>query len=109
MKDLAVDEWVNVAASTLAALACIVFAVTYHLRVTWWRSEVGRNLMAFAAAVCALCLYTVLATFLQGDECALIALRSFRTIVLLAVAALMVQRRRLLLKAQREHRDRTGV
>lgn len=109
MRDLGVDEWVNVGASTLAALACIRFAVTYHLRVTWWKSEVGRNLMAFAAAVAALCLYTVLATFLQGDECALISLRSFRILVLLFVAALMVQRRRLLLKAQRESHDRTGV
>lgn len=109
MRHLGVDEWVNVAASMLAALACAVFAVTYHLRVTWWRSEVGRNLMAFAAAVAALCLYTVLATFLQGDECALMALRSFRTLVLLSVGVLMVQRRRLLLKAQRENRDRTGV
>lgn len=109
MKHLGVDEWVNVGASALAALACFVFAVTYHLRVTWWRSEVGRNLMAFAAAVAALCVYTILATFLMGDECALMALRSFRTLVLLAVAALMVQRRRLMLKAQRESRDRTGV
>jgi inner membrane protein involved in colicin E2 resistance len=109
MKDLGVDEWVNVSASTLAALACLIFAVTYHLRVTWWRSEVGRNLMAFAAAVGALCLYTVLATVLRGDECALMALRSFRTVVLLAVAGLMVQRRRLLLKAQREKSNRTGV
>lgn len=109
MRDLGVDEWVNVAASTLAALACAAFAVTYHLRVTWWRSEVGRNLMAFAAAVGALCVYTVLATFLQGDDCALIALRSFRTVVVLAVAVLILQRRRILLKAQRESRDRTGV
>ena len=109
MRHLGVDEWVNVAASTLAALECVAFAITYHLRASWWRSEVGRNLMAFAAAVGALCLYTVLATVWQGDKCVLMALRSFRTLVLLAVAGLMVQRTRLLLRAQRENRDRTGV
>jgi uncharacterized membrane protein YcjF (UPF0283 family) len=109
MRHLGVDEWVNVAASTLAGLACAAFALTYHVRVTWWRSEVGRNLMSFAVAVGALCLYTVLATIWQGDDCILMALRIFRTVVLLAVAALMVQRSRLLLKVQRESRDRTGV
>lgn len=109
MSDLSVDQWVNVVASGVAALACAGFAVVYHLRATWWRSEVGRNLMAFAAAVGALCLYTILASFLQGDEYALMALRSFRTVVLLSVAGLMVQRTRLLLRAQRENRDRTGV
>ncbi len=108
MKDLTVDQWVNVAASALAALACLGFALVYHVRATWWRSEVGRNLMAFAAAVGALCVYTILATVLQGDECALMALRSFRTLVLLCVAGLMVQRTRLVVKAQREDR-RTGV
>lgn len=109
MNDIGVDEWVNVGASTLAGLACLAFAVTYHLRVSWWRSEVGRNLMAFAVAVAALCVYTVLATLMKGDDCALMALRIFRTVVLLSVAALILQRRHLLLKAQRESRDRTGV
>jgi hypothetical protein len=109
MRNLGVDEWMNVAMSTLAALVCAAFVVVYHVKAPWWRSEVGRNLVGFAAAVGALCLYTVLATFLQGDECALTALRSFRTLVLLAVVGLMVQRTRLLLRAQRESRDRTGV
>lgn len=109
MKDLGVDEWMNVAMSTLAALLCAAFVIVYHVKAPWWRSGVGRNLVGFAAAVGALCLYTVLATFLQDDECALMALRSFRSLVLLAVAGLMVQRTRLLLKAQRESRDRTGV
>lgn len=109
MNTIGVDEWVNVGASTLAGLACMVFAVTYHLRVSWWRSEVGRNLMAFAVAVAALCVYTVLATLMKSDDCALMALRIFRTVVLLLVAALILQRRHLLLKAQRENRNRTGV
>ncbi|MFG2638554.1 hypothetical protein ACGFX8_33000 [Streptomyces sp. NPDC048362] len=112
MNDLSIDEWVNVIMSMLGVLACAGFAVIYHWRATWWRSEVGINLMSFAAAVGALCLYTVLATIWQGDDCALMALRAFRTVVLLGVAVLMVQRTRLLLQAQNEHRnhrDRTGV
>lgn len=109
MNNLGVDELVNAAASTLAFAACAGFAVTYHVRATWWRSEVGRNLMSFAVSVGLLCLYTVLATIWQADECILAVLRSLRTVVLLAVAVLMVQRTRLLLKAQRESRDRTGV
>lgn len=109
MNDLSGDQWVNIAASGLAALACVTFAVTYHLRASWWRSEVGRNQMAFAVSVAALCVFTVLATAWMGDECVLMALRIWRTVVVLAVAALMVQRTRLLLKAQRGNRDRTGV
>ncbi|MEU1010033.1 hypothetical protein [Streptomyces sp. NPDC005890] len=109
MNHLGVDELVNAAASTLACAACAGFAITYHVRVTWWRSEVGRNLMNFAVSVGLLCLYTVLATLCQADECMLAVLRSIRTLVLLAVAVLMVQRTRLLLRAQRESRDRTGV
>ncbi len=109
MNDLSGDQWVNIAASMLAAVACLTFAVTYHLRATWWRSEVGRNQMSFATSVAALCVFTVLATVWMGDECILMVLRIWRTLVLLAVAALMVQRTRLLIKAQRGNRDRTGV
>lgn len=109
MNDLSGDQWVNIAASGLAAITCLTFAAVYHWRATWWRTEVGRNQMAFAVTVAALCIFTVLATVWMGDECVLMALRIWRTVVVLAVAALMVQRTRLLLKAQREHRDRTGV
>lgn len=109
MKDLGVDEWMNAIMSLLAAVVCAAFVIVYHVKAPWWRSGVGRNLVGFAAAVGALCLYTVLATFLQDDECALMALRSFRTLVLLSVTVLMVQRTRLLLRVQRESRDRTGV
>lgn len=108
MNDLGVDGWVNAIMSALGAVACTVFVVTYHMRATWWRSDVGRNQMAFAVTIGLLCVYTVLATIWQGDECILMALRSLRTLVLLAVAGLMVQRTRLLIQAQKEDR-RTGV
>lgn len=107
---LGVDAWMNAVMSALGAIACAVFVATYHLRATWWRSEVGRNQMSFAVAIGLLCLYTVAATIWQTDACLMILLRSIRTLVLLAVAVLMVQRTRLMLRAQRDHhRDRTGV
>ena len=109
MNDLGVDGWMNAVMSMLGALACAAFAITYHLRATWWRSEVGRNQMAFAITIGLLCLYTVAVTIWEGDECVLMALRSIRILVLLAVAGLMVQRTRLLLRAQQEKHDRTGV
>ncbi|MYU30721.1 putative phage holin [Streptomyces reticuli] len=105
---MSVDMWVNVSASVLATLACAVFVATYHVKAAWWRSEVGRNLVGFAAAVGALCLYTVLVT-VWPTGCVAVVLRALRTLVLLAVGLLMVQRTRLLLRAQRESRDRTGV
>ncbi|WP_432019927.1 putative phage holin [Streptomyces sp. 1222.5] len=107
MSAITVDQWVNAGASLLAAGSCAVFAVTYHLRATWWRSEVGRNLMGFAATVCLLCLYTVAVTVWQ-EECWLMAMRALRTLVLVVVAGLMVQRTRLFLKAQRESRGAGG-
>ena len=108
MDDLGIDQWVNATASVLAFLACLGFATIYHLRATWWRSEVGRNLMGFAGAVGLLCLYTVLVT-IWPDGCFVIVARSVRTALLVAITLLMVQRTRLFIRAQREHHTRTGV
>jgi hypothetical protein len=108
MNDLSVDQWVNAAASMLATITCLGFIAAYHLHAPWWRSGVGRNLVGFAAAVGLLCLYTVLVTVWPDGSFVIVA-RSLRIAVLLAVAALMLQRTRMLLKAQRESRDRTGV
>lgn len=108
---MGIDQWVNVGGSILACAACAFFALTYHLRARWWRSEMGRNLMGFAGVVGALCLYTVLVS-LWPDGCLATILRGVRTALALAITGLMVQRTRLLLQAQRDHRskhDRTGV
>jgi hypothetical protein len=104
MSGLGADAWINAGASAVGAVACGVFVVVYHVRATWWRSEVGRNQMAFAAAIGLLCLYTSLATVWRGDACVLMMLRVVSIAVRLAVVALMVQRIRLLLRAQREER-----
>ncbi|RRQ81578.1 putative phage holin [Streptomyces griseofuscus] len=108
MNDLGVDTWMNAIMSALGAIACATFAITYHVRAAWWRSDIGKNQMAFAVVIGLLCLYTVAATFWK-EQCVLVVLHVVRTLVLLAVAALMVQRTRLLLRAQRDFRDRTGV
>ncbi|MFJ6559992.1 hypothetical protein ACIQMV_08935 [Streptomyces sp. NPDC091412] len=100
--NLSIDQWINFAASALGFAACAGFAITYHLKATWWRSEVGCNLMAFASAVGLLCAYTVLVN-LWPDGPLAVVLRAIRILTVLAIAALMVQRTRLLLKAQREH------
>ncbi|WP_055693015.1 putative phage holin [Streptomyces prasinopilosus] len=108
MDGLSIDQWVNATASMLAFAACAGFAAVYHWRATWWRTEVGRNLMGFAVTVGLLCLYTVLVT-LWPDGCFVVIARWMRTVLLLAVAALMVQRTRLFIRAQQDHRHRTGV
>jgi len=105
---MTVDQWVNVGASVLAAAACGGFAVTYHLRVTWWRSDVGKNLMAFAVSVGMLCLYTVLVS-LWPDGYLAVVLRGVRTAVVISIAVLMVQRTQLFLREQRSHRGRSDA
>ncbi|WP_393073399.1 hypothetical protein [Streptomyces sp. LN704] len=105
MNNLSIDQWVNFAASMLAVLACPIFITTYHARAFWWRSDIGRNLMLFAAAVGVLCIYNVLVT-VWPDGCLAIVMRGIRTVTVLGISALMVQRTSLVLKAQREHHDR---
>jgi hypothetical protein len=108
MSELSVDQWVNVAGSAIAALVCAAFCLTYHLKASWWHSGTGRNLMGLPAAIGALFLYTVLVS-LWPDGCFAVVMRGVRTMLALAISALILQRIRILLKAQREHRDRTGV
>lgn len=108
MRDMSVDQWVNVAGSALAALVCAAFVVVYHMKVMWWRSRTGRNLMGLPAAIGGLFLYTVLVS-LWPDGCFAIAMRAVRTLLAVSISLLIAQRIRILLRAQRESRDRTGV
>lgn len=105
MRTQSVDQWINLAASTLGFLACAFFATTYHTKAPWWRTLIGWNLMSFAVAVGILCAYTVLITIWPAG-CTGVILRSIRTAVVLAIAGLMVQRTILLLRAQSEHEHR---
>ncbi len=108
MREMGVDMWVNLIASALATLVCAAFVVIYHVKTTWWRSQTGRNLMGLPAAIGLLFLYTVLVT-LWPDGCIAVILRGVRTALALVISALIAQRIRILLQAQRESRNRTGV
>lgn len=103
MSDLTVDQWINVGMSAVAFLTCCLCALVYHLRAPWWKSDVGRNVMLFAGAVGGLCLYTMLIA-IWPTGCPAIVLRALRTVVLLAVSVLMLQRTRLIIRAQAKER-----
>lgn len=105
---MTIDQWSNTVGSMVAAAGCLLFVIVYHLRVTWWRSDVGRNLMALGAVLAALFFYTVVVS-VWPDGCLAMVLRWVRTAIAVSVAVIMVQRTRILLRTQRENRRRTGV
>lgn len=91
------DRLLNVITSAVTTGAGLMFMAVYHLLAPWWKSETGRHLMAFGATVTALSAYTVVAT--AWPE--LWQLRVVRTVVVLAIAALFVQRTAMVIRAQR--------
>jgi FlaA1/EpsC-like NDP-sugar epimerase len=100
--------WLNVVASGAATVVCAGFVVVYHLHAPWWRSATGRHLMAVGAALTLLFAYTV-GISVWPDGCPAAVLRCIRTVVVVAIAGLMVQRTRMVLRAQHEPRDRSTV
>ncbi|MFJ3089005.1 hypothetical protein [Streptomyces sp. NPDC086838] len=97
------DRLLNVITSGITAGMGLMFMAVYHLLAPWWRSETGRHLMAFGGAVTAFCLYTVAATAWPD----LWPLRLVRTVVVLAIGALFIQRTVMVVRAQR-HRVSKG-
>lgn len=89
----------NTAASGLVALCCAVFAYVYHRHAPWRSTPVGRHLMAFTLAIGALGAYTVFITVWQEGAAADV-LRSVRTLLLVLIAVLVMQRTRMVLNAQ---------
>lgn len=89
----------NTYASGLVALCCTIFAVTYHRHAPWRSTPVGRHVMGFTLAIGALALYTVLVTLWPTGPTAAV-LRTVRTLLLLVIAGLVVQRTRMVLSAQ---------
>lgn len=81
----------NTAASGLVALASVVFVVVYHLHAPWRSTPVGRHLMVFTAAIGALGAYTIAITIWPEGAPASV-LRTARTVLLVVIAALVVQR-----------------
>lgn len=102
---MSIEQLFNMSASTLACASCLGFVVVYHLKVTWWRSDVGRNLMALAAVLALLFAYTVLVS-VWPDGCLAMVLRWVRSAIGAAVAVIMVQRAKMFLRAQRDYRHR---
>lgn len=89
----------NTAASGLVALCCAVFVVVYHRHAPWRSTSVGRHVMTFTIAIGALALYTVVITIWpEGAPAA--ALRFSRTVLLLVIAGLVLQRTHMVLSAQ---------
>lgn len=95
-------QMANTAASALVAVTAAVCAAVYHLRAPWWESAAGRHIMAFTGAVGLLSLYTVLLTVWWPHGPVAAGLRVTRVVVLVALAALLVQRTRMVIRAQRD-------
>lgn len=91
----------NLAASALVALFAAVFVVTYHLLAPWRRTVMGWHLMLFTAAIGGLGLYTVVVTITGLDGTPAMILRYARTVLLLFIAALIMQRTWMVWSAQR--------
>lgn len=94
---------INTIVSAIGFLSAMTFCVTYHLLAPWWSSTMGRNLMAFSAAVGAFCAYTVAIAVLGVDGPVAATLRYLRTAVVLLIAALLMQRTVMVIRAQRPH------
>lgn len=92
----------NTAASGLVTLCSAVFAVVYHLKYPWRSTPVGRHLMTFTIAIGLLAAYTVIITVWDDGVTAMV-LRFARTLLLLLIAGLVVQRIHMVLTAQ--HQD----
>ncbi|MFF1444102.1 hypothetical protein [Streptomyces sp. NPDC058295] len=89
----------NVCASGLVALCCTIFAIVYHLHAPWQSTPVGRHVMTFTLAIGALAAYTVLVS-VWPDGVVATVMRVARVLLLLAIAALVIQRTRMVLTAQ---------
>lgn len=89
----------NTAASGLVALCCMVFAVVYHLYAPWRSTPVGRHVMGFTVAIGALTAYTVAITLWPHGVTAMV-LQLVRTVLLLVVAGLVLQRIHMVLRVQ---------
>jgi hypothetical protein len=96
-----VAQMANVAASGLVAGAAATAAVVYHVKARWWQSRFGRHVMAVTVSMGLLGLYTVLVTLVWPAGPVTAVLRVARTVLLVVVAGLLVQRTRLVVEAQR--------
>ncbi|WP_446458671.1 putative phage holin [Streptomyces rochei] len=97
----------NLAASSLVALCSIAFGVVYHRYAPWRSTAVGRHIMTFTLAIGALGAYTVAINVWDHGLPALV-FRTSRTLLLLVIACLVVQRTSMVVRAQ-QRRTRTNA
>ncbi|MEU8682968.1 hypothetical protein [Streptomyces sp. NPDC048611] len=103
---MSTDEWINTAGSAIVLASAVVFVVTYHLLAPWRSTPLGWHLMLFAGSIGGLGGYTVAIAIVGQDGPAAFALRIVRTVLLLTIACLLVQRTVLVIRVQR--RDSKG-
>ncbi|MFD8899905.1 putative phage holin [Streptomyces ardesiacus] len=89
----------NLAASSLVALCSLAFGIVYNRYAPWRSTAVGRHIMTFTLTIGVLGAYTVAIT-LWNHGLPAVVLRSTRTLLLLVVAGLVVQRTRMVVRAQ---------
>ncbi|WP_435606522.1 putative phage holin [Streptomyces ardesiacus] len=89
----------NLAASSLVALCSLAFGIVYSRFAPWRSTAVGRHVMAFTLAIGALGAYTV-AINVWDHGLPAVVLRYTRTLLLLVVAGLVVQRISMVVRAQ---------
>ena len=97
-------EWLNTLASGVVVVSALTFVVVYHLKAPWRSTAMGRHLMAFGAAIGALCAYTVVIAIAGQEGPSATVLRIVRAVVLLLIGGVLVQRTVMVLRAQR-HSD----
>ncbi|MEU1134924.1 hypothetical protein ABZ383_34565 [Streptomyces sp. NPDC005900] len=91
----------NIAASGLVALCSAVFAVVYNRYAPWRSTALGRHIMTFTLAIGALGVYTVAIAVWDHGVPAMV-FRATRTLLLLVIAVLVMQRTRMVVRAQHE-------
>ncbi|MGW8703305.1 putative phage holin [Streptomyces eurythermus] len=96
-----VGQWANTGVSGFVALCAIVFIATYHRLAPWRGSRVGWYVMAFAATIGLLAMYTVVITAVGIDGTAANVLRLIRSCLLLTVGGLLIQATRTMIRTQR--------
>lgn len=98
--DLTWSQAANVAVSALVALVAGAFVVVYAVLAPWRTTATGRHVMAVTATIGLFGAYTVAITQWPTGEVAIV-LRMARLGIGLALAALLLQRTWMVVRAQR--------
>ncbi|MGE9696650.1 putative phage holin [Streptomyces sp. CH6] len=103
---MTIAQYLNTGVSAAVAAASAVFCITYHRLAPWRSTPMGWHLMTLAGAIGALGLYTVVITLVGLDGTPATVLRIVRAGLLLLVAALLIQRTLMVIRAQKKRPPR---